>query len=238
MKRILLMIINNIFFAPIWFIKVCIYGKSEKYTEEQRFQLLKEGTKRANKGGRVIIEAIGFENIPNNNGYIIFPNHQGLYDVLAFLDVHPHPFSVVMKKEVETIPFLKQIFICMKAYAIDREDVRKSMKIILQVTKEVKEGRNFIIFAEGTRSKGNMTREFKGGSFKSAMNAKCPIVPVALMDAYKPFDSNKTDKVTVSIQYLKPLYYDDYKNMKSVEIAEYVKNVIDEAIKGKEKKID
>lgn len=241
MKRILLMVIKNLFFAPIWFIKVCIYGKSKKYTEEQCYKLLKEGTKRANKGGRVIIEATGLENIPKETGYIMFPNHQGLYDVLAFLDVHPHPFSVVMKKEVESIPFLKQVFVCMKAYAIDREDVRKSMKVIIQVTKEVKEGRNFIIFAEGTRSKENKTQEFKGGSFKSAMNAKCPILPVSLIDAYKPFDSNELNKVIVRIQYLKPLYYDDYKNMKSIEIAEYVKNVIDESIRGNEemcKKID
>ncbi|RDU23534.1 lysophospholipid acyltransferase family protein [Anaerosacchariphilus polymeriproducens] len=234
MNRIILMVLKNLFFAPFWFIKLCFYCRAKKYTEQQRFDLLKKGTKKANKGGRVIIEAIGLDNIPKENGYIMFPNHQGLYDVLAFLDVHPHPFSVIMKKEVEDIPFLKQIFICMRAYAIDREDVRKSMKIIMQVTKEVKEGRNFIIFAEGTRSKGNFTREFKGGSFKSAMNAKCPIVPVALINAFQPFDSNKIDKVIVKIQYLKPLYYDDYKNMKSVEIANYVKRVIDQALKENE----
>lgn len=234
MNRIILMILNNLFFAPFWFIRLCICSRSKKYTEQQRFNLLKEGTKRANKGGRVTIEAIGLENLTKENGYIMFPNHQGLYDVLAFLDVHPHPFSVIMKKEVENIPFLKQIFICMRAYAIDREDVRKSMKVIMQVTKEVKEGRNFIIFAEGTRSKGNVTKDFKGGSFKSAMNAKCPIVPVALMNAYKPFDQNKINKVKVKINYLKPLYYDDYKNMKSVEIANYVKTVIDQALKENE----
>lgn len=236
MKRILLMVLNNVLFAPVWFFKIYVYGKSNKYTEEQRFKLLKHVTKNANKGGRVEVEATGLENIPKESGYIMFPNHQGLYDVLAFLDVHPDSFSVVMKKEVENIPFLKQVFICMRAHAIDREDVRKSMNVIIQVTKEVKEGRNYIIFAEGTRSKkGNKTGEFKGGSFKSAMNAKCPIVPVALMDAYKPFDSNTTNKVKVQIHYLKPLYYEVYKNMKSVEIAEYVKNVIDETIEEKEK---
>lgn len=239
MKRILLMVLYNFLFAPYWFLKIYLYGKSDKYSEQQRFQLLKHVTKKANKGGRVGIEAFGLENIPKENGYIMFPNHQGLYDVLTFLDVHPDPFSVVMKKEVEKIPFLKQVFNCMKAHAIDREDVRKSMKVIIQVTKEVKEGRNYIIFAEGTRSKrGNETGEFKGGSFKSAMNAKCPIVPVALIDAYKPFDRNTIDKVKVQIHYIKPLYYEDYQNMKSVEIAEYVKKSIDKVIKEKDKKID
>ena len=79
----------------------------------------------------------------------------------------------------------------MKAYMIDREDVRQAMQVIINVTKEVKKGRNYLIFAEGTRSKnGNHVGTFKGGSFKSATKAQCPIVPVALVDSFKPFDTN------------------------------------------------
>ena len=59
------------------------------------------------------------------------------------------------------------------------------------MAEEVKKGRNFIIFPEGTRSRqGNHTLEFKGGSFKAAMKAKCPIVPCALIDSFIPFDEN------------------------------------------------
>ena len=84
---------------------------------------------------------------------MFFPNHQGLYDVLAVLEACPVPFSVVAKKEIANIPFLKQVFACMKAYMIDREDVRQAMQVIIDVTNEVKSGRNYLIFAEGTRSK-------------------------------------------------------------------------------------
>ena len=39
--------------------------------------------------------------------------------------------------------------------------------------KEVKQGRNFLIFAEGTRSRqGNKLLDFKGGSFKAATKGK------------------------------------------------------------------
>lgn len=41
----------------------------------------------------------------------------------------------------------------MKAFMIDREDVRQAMKTITSVTKEVVSGRNYLIFPEGTRSK-------------------------------------------------------------------------------------
>lgn len=79
---------------------------------------------------------------------MFYLNHQGLYDVLAIVDVCPTPFSVVAKKEVGNVPFLKQVFTCMKAYIMDREDIRQSMQVILDVTKEVKAGRNYLIFAE------------------------------------------------------------------------------------------
>ena len=182
---------------------------------------------RANKGGNVTIDFHGQENIPSENGFMFFPNHQGLYDVLAILEACPKPFSVVAKQEVAHIQFLKQVFACMKVYTIDREDVRQAMKVITDVSEEVKNGRNYIIFAEGTRSKnGNEVQEFKGGSFKAATRAKCPIVPVALIDAFKPFDTNTISPVKVQVHFLKPLYYDDYKDMKTKEIAALVRDRI------------
>lgn len=135
------------------------------------------------------------------------------------------------KKEVTNIPLLKQVFHIMGAYAIDREDIRQSMGVINRVAEDVKNGKNFLIFAEGTRSKqGNKPQEFKGGSFKSAYKAKCPIVPVALMNAFIPFDGNTIEKVTVKVIYLEPIPYEEYKDMKTVEIAAEVKRRIEEAI--------
>ena len=152
-------------------------------------------------------------------------------------DAHNHlviaatPFSVVAKKEIANIPFLKQVFACMKAYMLDRGDVRQAMKVILDVSEEVKKGRNYLIFAEGTRSKqGNRIGEFKGGSFKAATKAKCPIVPVALLDSFKPFDTNTITPVIVQVHFLKPLEYEVYKEMKTTEIAALVHDEIQKTI--------
>lgn len=105
------------------------------------------------------------------------------------------------------------------------------MKVINAVTEDVKKGRNFIIFAEGTRSKmGNKLLDFKGGSFKSATKAKCPIVPCALIDSFKPFDEKSIKPVTVKLIYMPPMYYEEYKDMKTVDIAGEVKRRIEETI--------
>ena len=221
MKRILLMVFRNLFFVPYGWFKLCWYAShAERYSEQQRYQLLKYVDNRAVKGGNLVIDGHGMENIPKENGFIFFPNHQGLFDVLAIIQVCPVPFSVVAKKELTNVPFLKQVFACMKAFMIDRDDVKQSMQVIINVIKEVKAGRNYLIFAEGTRSKdGNHPQEFKGGSFKAATKSKCPIVPVALIDSYKAFDTGSVKKLTVQVHFLEPIYYDEYKDMKTTEIA-------------------
>ena len=233
MKRIIMMVFRNLFLVPYMWIRLCYHASHvDKYKEEQHYELLKYITHRANKGGNVTIDAYGVENIPDENGFMFFPNHQGLYDVLAILDVCPKPFSVVDKKEIANIQFLKQVFACMKAYMIDRDDIKQSLQVIINVTNEVKKGRNYLIFPEGTRSKnGNELLEFKGGSFKAATKAKCPIVPVALIDSFKPFDTNTTSQVTVQVHFLKPLYYEDYKDMNTKEIAALVRERIQNTIR-------
>lgn len=238
MKRILLMAFRNILLVPWMWCRLCYHAShTDKYTEDEQYKLLKFIVRRANKGGNVRIEPYGTENIPKDSGFMFFPNHQGLYDVLAILEACPKPFSVVAKKEIQNIQFLKQVFACMKAYMLDRENVRQAMQVIIDVSNEVKNGRNYLIFAEGTRSRnGNRIGEFKGGSFKAATKAKCPIVPIALIDSFRPFDTNTISKVTVQVHFLEPLYYDDYKDMKTTEIAALVHDRIQDTIDKNEKK--
>lgn len=231
MMRIALMVLRSLLNLPYWLFRIAQLCNVKKYDAATRYAYLHKLVPIVNRRGRVKIECQGIENLPKENGYIMFPNHQGLFDALAFIETHERPLVTVMKKEVKNIILLKQVIQLLQAEIIDREDVRQSMQVIMNMTRRVKNGENFLIFAEGTRSRnGNKLLEFKGGSFKSAMNAKCPIVPVALIDSFKPFDSNSIRKVTVKIIYLKPLYYKDYKDMKSPEIAELVASRIQQAI--------
>ncbi len=231
MERIILMVIRSLFNLPFWFYRIFKYCNIQKYDAAVRYQLLHILTPIAIRRGRVKVECYGLENLPEESGYIMFPNHQGLFDALAFLQTHERPFVTVMKKEVKDTFLLKQVIQLLQAEVIDREDVRQSMQVIMNMTRRVKTGENFLIFAEGTRSRnGNELLEFKGGSFKSAMNARCPIVPVALIDSFKAFDSHSIKKLTMQLHYLKPLYYEDYQGMKSTEIATLVSSMIKETI--------
>lgn len=232
MKRIIMMVLRNIILVPYMWIRLCYHAAHvDKYTLEEHFQLLKYIVKHANKGGNVTIQSYGKENIPTDQSFMFFPNHQGMYDVLAIIDACDSTFSVVAKKEVANVPLLKQVLACTKSYTMDREDIRQSMQVILNVANDVKAGKNFLIFPEGTRSKnGNKLGEFKGGSFKAATKSRCPIVPVALVDSFEPFDTSSIRPVTVQVHFLEPLYYEEYKEMKTTEIAKIVHDRIQKII--------
>lgn len=232
MKRIIIMVFRNIFFVPWWTIQLLWYAREkDQHTEEQKYALLKKIVRGANKGGKVTIQSDGQENIPRENGFIMYPNHQGMYDVLSLIESCEKPISVVMKKEVRNVPLIIQVRRIMQAEVMDRADVRQSLQVIINVAKKVLNGKNFVIFPEGTRSrKGNQLLEFKSGSFKAAVKAKAPIVPVALINSFLPFDSHSVKPVTVQVHFLPPLYYQEYKDMKTVEIASIVKERIENKI--------
>lgn len=233
MRRIALMVFRLLYKAFYYFYHICKCASREDISYEEGFRWIKRTTILANRAGRVKIEAHGLENLPEKDGFIMFPNHQGLFDVLVFFESCPRPFAFVIKKEAANIILLKQVREALGSLVMDREDIRQSMKVIQTMAEEVKKGRNFLIFPEGTRSRqGNHTLEFKGGTFKSAVKAKCPIVPCALIDSFIPFDEKSIRPITVHLYYLKPLYYEEYQNMKTTEIAEEVKRRIDEQIEA------
>lgn len=227
--RIALMVLSLFYAVPYYMLRMWWMGKYS--TKEKSFAFVKQCTKKCNKKGRMNIIAHGIDNLPEKDGFVLFPNHQGMYDVMVFLDTCPKAFSFVAKKELKNVLLIKQVMWCLHCLTIDRKDLRQSMQVIMEMTARVKSGENFLIFAEGTRSRmGNRMRDMKAGSFKSAVKAKAPIVPCALIDCFKPFDERSTAGLTVEVYYLKPMYYEEYKDMTTQEIAVEVKRRIEEIL--------
>lgn len=235
MNRIAYMVIRNLFRAPVWFYHIWKFGKpGDTHTEQEIYDYIRHVVKTVNRTGRVNVEVHGLENLPKENGFILFPNHQGLFDVLAIIDSCPNPLGVVVKKEASNLILVKQVIAAMNGMAIDRQDVKASLKVITKMTEDVKNGRNYVIFAEGTRSReGNKLLPFKGGTFKSAVNAKCPIVPVAQIDCFKPFDVSSIKKQKVEIHFLEPLYPEQYMGLRTIQIADIVHDKIQQKINEK-----
>ena len=234
MNRILTMVLRNLHILPGAWFKLCKYAKhTEEYPEIEKWNHIRYIRPRAVKSGNIELKVSGLENIPRDRSFLLYSNHQGMFDVLAIAATCEPPLGTVMKKELKDVPLLKQIAACTKSFAMDREDVRQSLTVIQGVIKEINAGRNYLIFPEGTRSKStNDLLEFHNGSFRCALKTKCTVVPIALVDCYKVLDQKGSKPVTVQIHYLQPIEYEEYQDLNTKELAALVRSRIEEKVKA------
>lgn len=233
MFRFIYVIIMNLFRAPYVIPKMRREAAHpERYTEEERYNLVKYVIRLLKLSGKIHTKAYGVENLPTEGGYIMYPNHQGKYDALGIIYTHKAPCSVVMDKAKSNTILVKEFVDLIQGKRLEKDNVRQALTIINEVAKDVISGKRYILFPEGGYEFNNKNKvaAFKAGSFKSAIKAKAPIVPVALIDSYKVFNSFNFGKVTTQVHYLKPIFYEEYKNMKSGEIALLVQERIQQVI--------
>jgi len=205
----------------------------EKYSEKFRYEYDRHCITLMKKRGRINTVAYGIENLPEEGGYVMFANHQGKYDALGIMDSHNNPCSIVMDADRSYIPLVKQFIDLVQGKRIKLDDLRQAAGIIKEVSDEVKQGRKFIIFPSGgyTHRNGNFVDPFKPGSFKGATRVKAPIVPVAIVDSWKVFDLWSLRRIVTKVFYLKPLFYDDYKDMNTKEVCNIVYKRICSAVR-------
>lgn len=234
MNRLTRMVLWNIHRLPGLYGKLCRYAKHpERYPEQEKWDHIHKMLDYAVQAGNVELVVTGLDNLPAEDGFMLYGNHQGLFDVVAIAASCHRPMGCVLKKELENAPLLKQIVACTKSFPMDREDVRQSLTVINAVIEEVRQGRNYLIFPEGTRSKqGNVMGEFHGGSFRCAVKAKCPIVPLAFVDSFRVLDQKGSGPVKVQLHYLPAIYPEEFAGMNATEVAALVKSRIQEKIEA------
>lgn len=204
---------------------------SDQYTEEDRYTLARKVVSVLQRHGRIKTQAFGTEYLPKEGGYVMYANHQGKYDALGIIASHDKPCTVVIDKKRSELPIADQFVTLIQGTRLDKTDTKSQVQAILKVVSEVTSGRRYIIFPEGGYYHNrNDVQEFLPGSFKSAMKAKCPIVPVALIDSYKPFELNSLRSVMTQVHFLPPIHYEEYKGMTSREIATLTRNKIVDVI--------
>lgn len=232
MIRFFYVFLMNMFRIP-YYLGVAEYmlRHPEKYTEEERYALDIKVIKILKRTVGIRTKVFGQEQLPPNGGYVMFANHQGKYDALGIMFAHKQPCSVVMDEKKSHVPIVRQFIDMVDGKRLKKDNVRQAMHIIYEMADEVKKGKKYIIFPSGGYEKGgNQVMPFKAGSFKAAIRAKAPIVPVAIIDSYKVFERNTFGRVKTQVHFLTPIFYEEYKEMKTIEIAKMVEKRIVECI--------
>jgi len=237
-RMIVVIFLNSIRFIYLLPMMRKMAKHPEKYSEEQCYRLARHLVRTMKVTGGIRTKAYGIENLPEEGGYMMYPNHQGKYDVYGIVSAHVKPCTVVIDKDKSYYPFVSELVEMLHAKRLDKNDVRQGLTVINQVAKEVKEGRRYILFPEGkyiTRNKNRMN-EFKNGCFKISLMSKTPIIPVALVNSYKVFNGlSLPTLVKTQVHFLKPILYEEYKDLKTHEISTLVKSRIQEKLNEVEK---
>ncbi len=211
--------------------------KPEEYVEEYNYGYVKYVIDVMKKTGKIETESLGTENLPEEGGYMMYSNHEGKWDAYGIISVHKRPCSFIMDIKKSNRIFIKQLVDVLKGKRLSKTDNRQAMTIINEVAKEVEAGRKYIIFPEGDfdKNKKNTLWDFKAGCFKISLKSKTPIVPVAIYDSYVPYNTMKMGKVKTQVHFLKPICYEEYKDMNTRQIADMVRTKIENKLKELEK---
>lgn len=233
MIKFIYVILMNLFRAPYIIPKMRREADHpERYSEEERYRLARHVIRLMKLSGGIRTKVFGVENLPEEGGYMMYPNHQGKYDALGIIYTHPKPCSFVMDKAKSHTILVREFLDLLQGKRLDKKDVRQALTVINEVSEEVKKGRRYILFPEGGYEFNNRNKvcDFKAGSFKIALKTKAPIIPVALIDSYKVFNSFTLGPVTTQVHYLTPILFEEYGQLKTPEIAGMIKRQIEEKI--------
>lgn len=125
------------------------------------------------------VEVLGRENIPHGAA-LVASKHQAAWETLALLPLLPAG-SIIMKKELMRIPIYGWYARHFGMIPVDRSAGVSALKQLAEDASMVlAEGRQVVIFPEGTRRPVGAAPDYKPGAFFLYERLGVPMVPVAL----------------------------------------------------------
>ena len=127
------------------------------------------------------IEVSGLENIPAGRSCIFMSNHVSNLDPPVVLPLLPGRCSVLLKKELMSIPILGHAMRMGKFVPVARGHRRDAAQASVEAAADaLRSGLHILVYPEGTRSLDGRLSTFKKGPFFLAQETQAPIIPIAL----------------------------------------------------------
>jgi 1-acyl-sn-glycerol-3-phosphate acyltransferase len=151
------------------------------------------------------VEVRGREHMPKGAA-LVAPKHQCMFDVFSQFTWLPAS-CFVMKKELMWIPWFGWYARKVKMIVVDREGHSNAMrKLIRDATERFAEGRQVVIFPEGTRKAPGETPDYKPGIAGLYREIDVPVHPVATnAGVHWPAHGLLRKPGTIVFQYLEPI---------------------------------
>jgi len=176
------------------------------------------------------IKSIDKEKVKDLKEPVIFAsNHQSNFDITAIINQTPQHLHFIAKQEIKKVPFLGQYAAAMGFIFVDRKNKDKAKESLEKAANLIKNGRDVVIFPEGTRSKDGKIHQFKRGAFIIAKDGVVNIVPVAIKGTNKINPAGKFElrpgKITV--KYGDLILAEEFRDKTIEEFAAHVQNEVE-----------
>ena len=181
---------------------------------------------------RMRINIVGKENLPHDPGFSIYANHSSWIDLpIVMYKLYDNPVAALGKEGAFKLFAIGRFAPKLGCVMIHRQNPRQSAEAINQVVNNIVNGFSMIIFPEGTRSpKVDSLLNFKHGAFKVALRSRKPLVPITIVKPKNYRNIKWPFKKRVTLVIHKPLLYDEFEGMKSHELSQKVKEIIEESL--------
>ncbi len=144
----------------------------------------------------------GLENIPPEGPVVLAANHVTNFDVFPMQFALPRPIFFMGKAELFKNPLMDLVLRNLSGFPVNRgENDQWAMR---HAAKVLAHGQMLGMFPEGTRSKGRGLKVAKTGSARLAVEAHCPILPIAIVGSNQ-FFKRFPHRTRVQIKLLPPL---------------------------------
>lgn len=184
----------------------------------------------------VKVEVEGLENLDPHQPYILTPNHQSFIEVplfVTYLDRYP---AYLAKKEVFKYPIFGYGIGLLKVVPVDRSNSPSAVESAKAATENIRQGKSYMVYPEGTRSKDGTLLPFKKGAFMMAIDAGVPVVPVTVSGATKimPKGEFKVFPSTVRLTIHEPISTTGYSKENVAELMRRTREKIYSALSPQE----
>jgi 1-acyl-sn-glycerol-3-phosphate acyltransferase len=112
---------------------------------------------------------------------VLVANHSSYLDVVALLAAIPGDVRFVAKRELGHTPLVGTVLRRVGHLTVERFDLSRSVADAERVAGALREGVPLLFFPEGTFVATPGLLPFRLGAFKAAVEAECPVVPVAIV---------------------------------------------------------
>ncbi|MEA2787613.1 MAG: 1-acyl-sn-glycerol-3-phosphate acyltransferase [Acetobacteraceae bacterium] len=124
------------------------------------------------------LNVTGLENIPPG-AVLIASRHQSAFDTFVWLTLLPR-CCYVLKHELVRIPLFGSLLKATGMIAVDRNGGAGAIRVLLREgDRAVGEGRQIVIFPEGTRSEPGRPGGLQSGIAALAVHTGLPVIPVS-----------------------------------------------------------